>query len=223
MKKKKTVWIPAIIAVTVATVFVIYYYYMSSVSGGGPGPRPPEGGVSNLPTGNVGGRPGGEGSGGNGEIFKTLGTISVFLGAAAFSWFWFKKKLRSPSILVRKAGKLLHSLHKLLGWATLILIAVHGVYFLITKLQDNQTYTGLAGFAILLAIAGYGFFINKVRNKWMRTVHRLLGLVWIPVLLLHAGGSAILAVIASLAVGVLVWVLERMAGKTMKPVPGDTI
>ncbi|MGW9528162.1 hypothetical protein ACWHAM_10485 [Paenibacillus terrae] len=221
MKTKKTVWIPAIIAVAVAALLVIYYYYMSSVSSGGePGPRPPEGGVGNVPAGPVGGRPGGEGRGGNGEIFKTLGTISVFLGAAAFSWFWFKKKLRSPSILVRKAGKLLHSLHKLLGWATLILIAVHGIYFLITKLQDNKTYTGLAGFAILLAIAGYGFFINKVRNKWMRTVHRLLGLLWVPVLLLHAGSSVIMAVIASLAVGVLVWMLEKMAGKTPKPIPG---
>ncbi|MGG1619559.1 hypothetical protein ACIFQM_07775 [Paenibacillus sp. NRS-1782] len=213
MKTKKTVWIPAIIAVTAAALLVIYYYHMSSVSSG----------VSNLPTGPVGGRPGGEGGGGNGEIFKTLGTISVFLGAAVFSWFWFKKKLRSPSIWVRKAGKLLHSLHKLLGWATLILIAVHGIYFLITKLQDHKTYTGLAGFAILLAIAGYGFFINKVRNKWMRTVHRLLGLLWVPVLLLHAGGSAIMAVIASLAVGVLVWVLERMAAKPTKPVPGDAL
>ncbi|WP_226002298.1 hypothetical protein [Paenibacillus sp. BJ-4] len=195
MKTKKTVWIPAMIAVIVAALFVIYYYYMSSVSGG-------------------------EGHGGNGEILKTLGTISVFLGAAAFSWFWFKKKLRSPSVLVRKAGKLLHSMHKLLGWATLILVVVHGVYFLITKLQDHKTYSGLASFAILLALAGYGFFINKVRNKWMRTVHRSLGLLWVPVLLLHAGGSAIMAVIASLTVGVLVWVLEKSVGKTTKPVPG---
>ncbi|MGW8958827.1 hypothetical protein [Paenibacillus sp. NPDC055715] len=221
MKTKKTVWIPAMIAVTVAALLVIYYYYISSVSGGGSGPRPLEGGVSNVPAGQMGRPLGGEGRGGNREIFKTLGTISVFLGAAAFSWFWFKKKLRSPSNLVRKTGKLLHSLHKLLGWATLVLIAVHGVYFLITKLQDNKTYTGLAGFAILLAIAGYGFFINKVRNKWMRTVHRSLGLLWVPVLLLHAGGSAIMAVIASLAVGVLVWVLERMAGKTSGPILGS--
>ncbi|WP_068497993.1 hypothetical protein [Paenibacillus kribbensis] len=221
MKTKKTVWIPAMIAVTVAALLVLYYYYMSSVSGGGPGPRPPEGSVGNVPAGQMGRPPGGEGRGGNGEIFKTLGTISVFLGAAAFSWFWFKKKLRSPSMLVRKAGKLLHFMHKLLGWATLVLVAVHGVYFLITKLQDHKTYTGLASFAILLAIAGYGFFINKVRNKWMRTVHRSLGLLWVPVLLLHAGSSVIMAVIASLAVGVLVWVLERSAGKTTKLVPGE--
>ncbi|EHS54780.1 hypothetical protein P4H71_15580 [Paenibacillus kribbensis] len=221
MKTKKTVWIPAMIAVAVAALLVLYYYYMSSVSGGGPGPRPPEGGVGNVPAGQMGRPPGGGRHGGNGEIFKTLGTISVFVGAAAFSWFWFKKKLRSPSMLVRKAGKLLHAMHKLLGWATLILVAVHGVYFLVTKLQDSKTYTGLACFAILLAIAGYGFFINKVRNKWMRTVHRSLGLLWVPVLLLHAGSSVIMAVIASIAVGVLVWMLEKMAGKTPKPVPGD--
>jgi hypothetical protein len=40
------------------------------------------------------------------------------------------------------------------------------------------------------------------------------------VLLLHAGGSAIMAVIASLAVGGLVWVLEKMVGKTAEPSRG---
>ncbi|WP_232795307.1 hypothetical protein [Paenibacillus sp. ICGEB2008] len=44
-KTKKTVWIPAIIAVTVAALLLIYYYYMSSVSGGKPGMRPPGGNV----------------------------------------------------------------------------------------------------------------------------------------------------------------------------------
>lgn len=126
-------------------------------------------------------------------------------------------------MLVQKAGKLFHSLHKLLGWATLILIAVHGVYFLITKFQDHKTYSGLAAFAIILAISGYGFYINKVRNKWMRTIHRILGLLWVPVLLLHVGGTAIMAVIATLAVGGLVWTIDRMAEKTMKPVAGDTL
>lgn len=221
MKTKKTVWIPAIIVVMVAALLVIYHYYVSSISGGGSGPRPPEGGVSNVSAGHMGRPPDGKGHGGNGELFKTLGTISVFLGAAAFSWFWFKRRLRSPSMLIRIAGKLLHSMHKLLGWATLILIAVHGVYFLITKFQDHKTYTGLASFAILLGIAGYGFFINKVRNKWMRTVHRSLGLLWVPVLLLHAGGSAIMAVIATLTVGILVWILKKTAGKKTTPIPED--
>ncbi|UMR35770.1 hypothetical protein MJ749_24625 [Paenibacillus polymyxa] len=55
----------------------------------------------------------------------------------------------------------------------------------------------------------------------MRTIHRILGLLWVPVLLLHAGGSAIMAVIATLAIGGLVWTLERTAGRLTKPIPGD--
>ncbi|CAM2914380.1 hypothetical protein PASE110613_07260 [Paenibacillus sediminis] len=211
MKTKKTVWIPAMIAAVVAALLVTYYVYTSSVQGGAHG----------LPPGGRGRPPGGEGREEGGEMFTTLGTIAVFLGAATFSWFWFKKKLKSPSMLVRKAGKILYSVHKLLGSATLILIVVHGIYFLITKLHDHKIYTGLASFVILLAIVGYGFFINKVRNKWMRTVHRSLGLIWVPVLLLHAGGSAIMAAISCVAVGGLVWILERSAGQAAKPIPGD--
>lgn len=214
MKTKKTVWIPAIIAALVAVLLLGYYYYLLSshgigefdlrtTEGGAGGMRPPEG----------------EGLEGIGEIFTTLGTVAVFLGVSGFSWFWFKMKIKSPSMLVRKTGKLLHSVHKPLGWANLFVIAVHGIYFLIVKPDDNKIYTGLAGFVILFMIVGYGFLINKVRNKWMRTVHRSLGLLWVPVLLLHAGGSAIAALIASLAVWVLIRTLERKVEKAVKPIP----
>ncbi|AKG37318.1 hypothetical protein [Paenibacillus durus] len=207
MKTKKTIWIPAILAAVAAVLLVAYYFYVSPLEGGG------------RPAGGAGGirPPREEGPEGSREIFKTLGTIAVFLGACSFSWFWFKRKLKSSSMLVRRTGKLLRSVHKLLGWATLAVIAVHGIYFLFAKPGDDKIYTGLAGFAILLAIAGYGFFINKVRNKWMRMVHRILGLLWVPVLLLHAGGSVIVAVIASLAVWALVRVLERKGEEPLKP------
>jgi hypothetical protein len=221
MKITKTIWIPAIIAAMAAVLLVVYYYYMSSSHSSGEfRVHTPEGGARHLPAGGLRRSPGGEGLGAGGEIFKTLGTIAVFLGASSFSWFWFKKKLKSPSIWVRRTGRLLHSVHKLLGWATLIIVAVHGTYFLITKSQDNKIYTGLAGFAILLTLVGYGFFINKIRNKWTRTVHRSLGLLWVPVLLLHAGGTAIAAVIASLAVWLVVWLLERTAA-TVRSMPAD--
>jgi len=212
MKTKRTVWIPAIIATAVALLLLAYYYYMVLSHGSGEVRLHAPGGVGRMLP------PEGEGPRGGGEIFKTLGTIAVFLGAVSFSWFWFKKKLRSPSMLVRKIGKLLHAVHKLLGWATLAITATHGIYFLITKPGDKNMYTGLAALVILLMIAGYGLFIHKIRNKWMRTVHRGLGLLWVPILLLHAGGSAILAVIGSLAVGVLVWLLEKIA---VRPIPGE--
>ncbi len=194
MKTKKTVWTPAIVAVVVAVLLMAYSYYLSlSHVDGAPGVRPH----------------GGRESGTSKEIFKTFGTVAVFLGALSFSWFWFKKKLASPSMLVRKAGKLLHAVHKLLGWCTLIVVAIHGVYFLFAKSDDNDIYTGLAGFAILLMIVGYGLFIPKVRNKWMRTAHRVLGVIWVPILLVHAGGSAIVAVGGSFGVWALIRLLER--------------
>lgn len=220
MSKNKKVWVPAMIAIVAAVLLMAYYAYTVFSHGGGElHPRPQGGGQGSLREG-MPFPPEGEHDG-YGGYFSTLGTIALYLGAAGFSWFWFKKKQKSPSKLVRSAGKLLHSIHKLSGWITLLLIAVHGIYFLITKLHDDKIFTGLAGLAILLTLVGYGYFINKVRNKWMRTVHRSLGIVWVPVLLLHAGGSAIVAVLACMAVGGLIWLLERSAGQAEQPIPGD--
>lgn len=216
MKTKKNVWIPAILAAVIAMLFLAFSYYMTSSQDG----RTPYAGASQFSAGRM--HPlGGERPEGSQEVFKTLGTISVILGAICFSWLWFKKKLKSPSMLVRKIGKLLYSVHKWLGWACLIVIAVHGSYFMLKKPYDHNIYTGLAASFILLMIVGYGFFINKIRNKWMRSVHRTLGLLWVPILLLHAGGSVIAAVIASLGAWALVAILERNGEKNMKPISGD--
>ncbi|WP_219837337.1 hypothetical protein [Paenibacillus sp. R14(2021)] len=220
MSKNKKVWIPALVAIAAALVLVVYYYYTKfSHPGGQPHPRPQGEGQGRLHEGAQ--RPPRGEDEGYGGYFSTLGTIALYVGAAGFSWFWFKKKLKSPSPLVRKAGRLLHAVHKLMGWFTLLLVAVHGTYYLFTKLHDDNIFSGLASFAILLTLVGYGYFINKVRNKWMRAVHRTLGILWVPVLLLHAGGSAIIAVLASLAVGGLVWFFERSAGPNKQPITGD--
>ncbi|WP_337588945.1 hypothetical protein [Gorillibacterium massiliense] len=142
-------------------------------------------------------------------LFTTAGTIAVYTAAIGFSWFWFKKKRKSPSLTVRKIGKLLYAAHKGLGWATLALGAIHGTFQLINRFGDHKIYSGLASFVLMFMIIGYGMFIPKVRNKWMRTVHRFLGVIWVPVLILHAGGSAIIATCGTLAIGGLVWVFER--------------
>jgi hypothetical protein len=200
MKNKKSIWIPAILFAAVAAGLLIYYFFFAS---SGEGPRRPPEGMQRPPEGFR------KEEGGAGDWFTTLGTIAVFLGAAAFSWFWFKKKLRSSSIWVRRVGKLLHTLHKPLGWSVLLLIAIHGIYFLINKLHDEKIFSGLAAFTILLGLAVYGMMINKVRNKWTRLVHRSLGLLWVPALIIHAGGSAIAAVVANIGVWVLIRLFER--------------
>ncbi|REE66741.1 hypothetical protein A8990_14740 [Paenibacillus taihuensis] len=216
MSKSKKVWIPAAIAL-VAAVILVVCYYVYAPSRGEFHPRFPQGSSGGMPPG--GGERPNRGEGGALEgYFSTFGTIALFVGATSFSWFWFKKKRKSPSMLVRQAGKLFYSLHKLLGWGTFILVAVHGIYFIFTKINDEHIYSGLAGFAILLALAGYGYFINKIRNKWMRTVHRMLGVLWVPVLWLHAGGSAFLATAAALAVGGLVYLLDKSANSANQTV-----
>ncbi|AZN41554.1 hypothetical protein [Paenibacillus albus] len=216
MSKSKKVWIPACIAL-VAAIILVVCYYVYAPSKGEFHPRIPQGGNGGLPPG--GGHPPERGDEGPlAGYFSTFGTIALFVGAASFSWLWFKKKRKSPSMLVRQSGKLFYSIHKLLGWATFILVAAHGIYFLFTKINDEHIYSGLAGFAILLALAGYGYFINKIRNKWMRTVHRTLGVLWVPVLWLHAGGSAFLATAATLAVGGLVYLLDKSANRARQTV-----
>lgn len=219
MSRKKNVWIPAVLAVIAALLLVAYYLYTRSSHGGAEvRPHPPKDGAGNWTSG--GKRPQ-EGAGDSFEgLFSTMGTIAIYVAAAGFSWFWFKKKRKSPAKLVRQAGRLFHAAHKLLGWLTLLLIAAHGTFFLITKFHDDHIFTGLAAFAILLALAAYGYFIPKVRNKWMRTVHRTLAIVWVPLLWLHAGGSAIIAVLVTLALGGLVTMLHRRSAAASRPI-GD--
>ncbi|AZN40778.1 hypothetical protein [Paenibacillus albus] len=195
MNVKLKTWLPAVIFLAAAAVLIVLYFVM-----------PEQRELRRRPE---------EFSG----IFTTLGTIGLYVGAAGFSWLWFRRKHKSPSMLVRKAGKLFYASHKPLGWVTLILVAAHGTFLLLTRQWDNQIYSGLAGFVLLLAIVGYGFTIHKVRNKWMRTVHRTLGLLWVPVLWLHAGGSAIIAVMSALAVGCAVYVLEKRAGQIEQSEP----
>lgn len=204
MSRKKTIWIPALIAIIAAALFAAYHFFHMPVhndTGYGRGAGM-QNGLDHPPR---------KEDGGLGGTMTTLGTIAVFLGAGSFCWLWFKKKRRSPSYLVRQASRWLNRFHTWTGWAALALIAVHGLYFLIVKNQDDKIYTGIAAFVLLLALAGYGMFIKKVRNAWMRTIHRTLGLLWLPAIVLHAGGSAILAIVLILAVGALAALLDRQA------------
>ncbi|AIQ66100.1 hypothetical protein PSTEL_26280 [Paenibacillus stellifer] len=193
----KTVWIPAAFIAVVSLLLIAYSFYIGA---GGDHPRPPAA-AAGLP-------PRGEREEGW-EPFKLAGTLAVICGAASFAWLRFKKKLKSPSLPVKQLGKLLYKVHKFTGWTALALIAVHGGYYLITKFGDHNVYTGLAAFLVLLAIACYGFLIRRVRSPWVRKTHFFLSLLWIPLLLLHAGGSAIAAVIAGAAIWVLVPVVEK--------------
>ncbi|MCC3371532.1 hypothetical protein [Cohnella sp. REN36] len=207
MKPDKKVWIPAVAAAIIAVLLIAVSLYAGWTH------ERPDGKIPHPP---------GPRNEGLGEYATTLGTIALFAGAAGFSWFWFRKRLKSPSGLVRRAGKLLYAWHKPLGWVTVSLIAIHGAYLGIAKFGDDKVYTGLAGFIVLVTLAGYGHLIRRVRNRWMRAVHRSLGLLLAPVLIVHAGGSAILAILAALAVGAAVSLLERIVRTNRAPDTGPS-
>jgi len=198
MSKSRKAWIPAGLACLAAILLIAYSYHLQDArhfgTGGPrmPGEPRPDAGDNTLK-----------------GFFTTLGTISLYLGALTFSWYWFRKKAKSPSRLVRMSRTLLYAVHKWMGWSLLLLIGIHGAYFVIADWNPDKAYSGLGAFAMLLAIAGYGYLIRTVRNKWMRSAHRWLGVAWVPILLLHAGGSTVIAVLVCLGLFGMVWLLER--------------
>ncbi|WP_426451341.1 hypothetical protein ACP26L_04310 [Paenibacillus sp. S-38] len=195
MAKHNKVWIPAVIAVIAGLVLIAYSFYAQK---SGIRPMPPGGGEGMPPREEEAFEP-----------FKLMGTLSVVLGGISFMWMRFKKKLTSTSGVIKKAGRLLYRVHPWTGWAALALVLIHGVYYLFTKLQDHAVFTGLAAFVILLTLAGYGWSIKRARGGYKRKVHFFLSIAWIPALLLHAGGSAVLTVVVSALVWMLVPMVER--------------
>ncbi|MBD3917870.1 hypothetical protein H8B09_03825 [Paenibacillus sp. PR3] len=196
MSSKQKVWIPAILIIAVALLLLVYYYSLDI-----PHARPDFRKEKEA----------------GGQLFTTMGTIALYVAALGFSWLWFKKSRKSPSRIVKAVGTQIHRAHQWLGWAALALGTAHGVYLLLTRSDDHKIWSGIASFAILLAIVGYGVFIPRIRNKWMRMVHRMLGIAWVPIGFIHAGGSMLLAAALTIAIGILVRVLEKYAQSTNEP------
>ncbi|WP_310502900.1 hypothetical protein [Paenibacillus qinlingensis] len=144
-----------------------------------------------------------------GILFNDFGTYAVYLGAVCISLLWLKRGLKSQSKIVRRIGKWVLKLHEFSGWAVVVLIVAHSIYFLIKEIHVQYIYSGAASLIILLTIVGYGSLIRKVRNIWMRAIHRYLAIVWIPVLWIHAGKDVIFAAVATFAVVLLVNMLEK--------------
>jgi hypothetical protein len=154
----------------------LYYYYAPShperPSGGKPAGKPPER------------REGG-------GIFKLLGNISVFVGAFSFLWFLLKKKLKSPFNVIKWTAKKVYKWHTYAGWATLVLVVVHGGYYLIKDFKNTNNLTGSASLLILLFLASYGYMLNKKKKPLLRAYHFTLSLMWIVAILIHGGGLVI--------------------------------
>lgn len=147
-------------------------------------------------------------------IFNLLGNLSINLGACCFFWFILKKKLTSPSQMIKKAAKGFFKVHTFVGWTALGFGIVHGVYYLVTDFSNSRTFTGIAAILILLVLGVYGLFIRRVRNKYTRKAHFLLSSLWIPILMVHAGGSVFAMVIVGLLIWGILWFVDSSSKKS---------
>jgi hypothetical protein len=183
MKQNRSIFAPAIAVAIISILLTAYYFYAASLA---TNPQPLQG-----------------------NFFMTLGTFAVISGAISFSWFRFKKKLNSPSRFIKKLAKIFYVIHTYAGWIALVLIVVHGGYFLITRLNDSNIFSGLAAFFLILALAIYGWLMKRKPNKLMRKTHFLLSLLWLLVLIVHAGGTFIAIAIITLMVWGIIWIVEK--------------
>jgi hypothetical protein len=208
MKPNRAIFIPAISVAIVSILLIIYYYNAAA-----------HGAPANLPSGAL--PPGGSGTrprppeGEGADPFKFLGTLAIICGAISFSWFRLKKKLASPSRPIKKLAKIMYAAHTYTGWIALILIVIHGAYYLITKLNDPSIFSGLAAFLLLLALAIYGWLMKRKPNKQMRKMHFLLSNLWLLALLVHAGGNFILVVAVTLMIWAIIWIIELAAKRAV--------
>ncbi|WP_123039239.1 hypothetical protein [Cohnella candidum] len=198
MKSNRTAYIPAIL-VALASLGLLIYSLIGVADHGRP---PMNGGVPPMQRGEDHGAE---------ETFKLLGTLAVYGAAASYAWLRLKRSRRSPSPFVRFLVRWFDKLHQWLGYAALILIAVHGFYFLTQAAIKRETYTGIAGLALLLSLGVYGFLIRRVRNKHLRKIHFLLATAFAVIAIIHAGGTAIIATLGVVAFWGVVWLIERKA------------
>jgi hypothetical protein len=151
-----------------------------------------------------------------GGIFKLLGNGAVLAGALSFSWYLFKKKLKSPFQVIKTAAKKAHSVHTYVGWIALALVAVHGGYYLITDFKNENILTGAAAFLLLLCLAGYGYILKRKKKKTVRSAHFILSIMWIAAILIHGGGFVVACGIGMAVLFVGVTWLERRTKRTSK-------
>ncbi|MCM2533133.1 hypothetical protein NDK43_12920 [Neobacillus pocheonensis] len=195
MKNNVRKYIPAF-AIIVIGILLIGYSYFTKSAGTHQGP-PPSGILPNKHEE--------EGLG----IFKLLGNGAILLGALSFSWFLLKKNLKSSSKLIKTIVKKSYSFHTVFGFVGLILVVIHGGYYLITDFSNHNTLTGIAAFLIMACLAGYGYYFKKSKNKLLKKVHYYLSFVWIIAIFIHGGGFVITTGAGLLLIVFLISYIEK--------------
>lgn len=134
-----------------------------------------------------------KGNGMLGKLVNLMGDGAIALGAASFSWFIFKKRLKDSSRLVKFAGKKIYHLHAYFGWTALIFVTLHGAYYLMTDAGNRRILTGIAAFLILAGIGVYGSLVKRFKNRYIKKAHFMLTITWLVPLFIHGGSLVVVA------------------------------
>lgn len=203
MNKSRRVLIPAILVILASILLIAYAFYTMPQHPTGPvGGHPPSG----MP------RPDHK----KGFDFSIFGNLAIACGAICYWWLLFKKKLSTPSKPLKKWAKRIYSVHTYTGWAALVLIIIHGGYYLVTDLHNAKILTGVAAFLLMLALAIYGWLFRRVKNKFMRTSHFILSNIWLVALLIHAGGFFIFMAVFTIVLWVVLTKIDSSAKKPLQ-------
>lgn len=195
MKNNIRKFLPAIGIIVIGILLIGYSYFTKSAM---PHQGPSPGGSRRLKHDD-------EGLG----IFKLLGNIAILLGALSFSWFLLKKKLKSSAKFIKTLAKKSYSFHTVFGFSGLILVAIHGGYYLITDFSNHNTLTGIAAFLIMACLGAYGYYFKRSKNKVLKKIHYVLSYVWIIAILIHGGGFVIATAAGLLFLFFLLPYIER--------------
>lgn len=143
------------------------------------------------------------------EVLKWIGKLAVVSGALSLSWYLMKRKRASKIKPVRKVAHLFYRYHLYAGFGALVLVLVHGAFFLVYERLEDDTVTGLIAFLLLVALAIYGLIVNRTRLANHRKAHFALAVVWAMATVIHAGDAIPLFLFVTGASYGLLWWLER--------------
>jgi hypothetical protein len=217
MFKQPKWWVPLLLILLISVAGVTY----SLMNGGGFGPDKKDRQqweqqqhTGTAPNGDF--RRERDGRGGVAGLFNTMGQISIYGGAFAFSWLMMKRMMKTKYAPLKWAAKKTYKLHEWIGWIILALALAHSVYFLFTKFSSNRTWDGIAAIVPLIVLSLYGWVMKKSRNKpIMRKIHLVLAIAFFAALLIHAGGTMVLTLFFMGLAWLGVYMVERFKRPNM--------
>jgi len=124
----------------------------------------------------------------------------------AFSSLWYGvKQIKKKSRLFRNISRRIYQYHHWGGYIAVALVIVHGTFFLLNDIEDNNVKTGISAFILLITLALYGLWLRTAPQPILRIYHRILGLLAAIIIAIHAGGIFFAALASVIVIWFVFW------------------